>query len=85
MSLKAYWQRRRSETASVVRKGGVKFTMAQGRLQVVCPESDMFTTRARELNGRWMDKSNVWSFPSRSRRLVELLVVECFGLDCIQK
>lgn len=84
MSLKEYWINKRKESANVANNGRVKFTVQGSRLQVICPDSDLFMARAKELGGMFKDRANVWSFPLVSQRLVKSLVVECFGEESIQ-
>lgn len=78
MSLSQYWKSKRAEAAHIANSGRVKFTVQGRRLQVLCPDRDEFTSRAKELGGKFKERSGVWTFPLVSRRLVMRLLVDSF-------
>ncbi len=74
----AHWERKREKIKALQQAGNVTITEVSSRLQVVCPESDTFTAGAKELGGRWRHKTGIWSFRLSSKRLVMILIKECF-------
>jgi hypothetical protein len=82
-SYERYWESRRSYLAQQVRKGRCiiqyKSTPKGGKLHVACPYHARFNDRAKELSGRWRDRSKVWVFNVSAIRLVVALCHEVYG------
>lgn len=49
------------------------------RINVVCSFDPVFAAGARQLAGRWRDKTGVWSFESYQFESVEALCIRVFG------
>lgn len=76
---KGHWDRRRTYLANAKEKGLVLFKVQGERLQVSAPHNPEFVTGARELDGRWRHRTQQWSFPLVSKRLVKELAERVYG------
>jgi len=73
-----HWSKVRSMRGVAVENKCILMKRAGTRLQVIAPYSDTFKAGAKELNGKWRQRSGCWSFPGVSRRFVEQLIREAF-------
>lgn len=73
------WDKRR-ERAEEARVSRVILVRRAGRrLQLTVPYHEDFVVGARELSGRWRERSSCWSFPIVAKRLVMELCARVFS------
>lgn len=89
-AFREYWNAKRSEVAAIKASGQVlvqflpppaNAVRTKGRVSVVAPMNRDFNRVARELCGKYRQRSCMWYFKAASLRLVVTLAKRVYGAD----
>lgn len=79
-----YWDSKKMERDAAIEGGWCTVWQVGRRIHVSAEFNDAFRIGARELAGTWRDRTNTWTFNSRSKRLILELCEANYGKEMVR-
>lgn len=78
------WDEKREAQEQLRASGKCSLVRVKNRFQVVVPDNAAFKRDARIIGGRWLIRTERWSFPSYCYPMILRIIHQHFGKDALK-